>query len=431
MFDFANSSYTTVIFTVVFSVIFPRLIVGDMGGNDPTYRQGNFLWSIALAISNLLIVVTAPVFGTVMDYTARKKQFLFVSYVVTVVATTALYFVLPGYVVLGMVLVIVSAFGFGSGEDFVSAFLPELGPPEDLGKISGFAWGLGYVGGLLSTSLVVFGLGALTAENFSRLRFVGPVTGAFFLVAAIPTFLLLKERAVPFSDGAPADGYVAAGFRRLKQTFHELRDFRDLMVFLVGLFFAMAGLSIVVSFAFIYGDQVIQWSPTAQILMFVATQIAAATGAVLFGFLQDRIGSKRTYNITLVIWILAIIAIYFNDRLTIAAGAIAGRPLSPEYVFLFSGVMAGACMGATQSASRALVGVFSPHTKSGEFFGFWGISGKLAAIVGILGIGFLQRTFGLQSSILLCIAFFFIALVINLCVDEPRGISMAARHEGE
>ena len=441
MFDFANSSYTTVIITVVFSVIFPRLIVGDLGGTDPEFRMGNLLWSVALAVSNLLIVLTAPVFGTIMDYTSGKKRFLFASYVVTVLGTMSLYFVTPGAVVLGMVLVVISNVGFGSGEDFISAFLPDLGPPEDLGKISGFAWGLGYIGGLLSTSIVVFLLGEVTAENMLRLRLVGPVTGIFFLVAAIPTFLFLRERANRsrgwtgrgrgmVGRGAAAT-YMRVGFQRLRTTISEIGEFRDLVIFLVSLFFSMAGLSIVVSFAFIYGDQVIGWSTTSQVVMFVLTQVTAAIGAVVFGLIQDRIGSKRTYGITIVLWVVAITGIYFNSQLTGAWSRLRGAPIDPEVVFLITGSIAGACMGATQSAGRTLVGLFSPHSKSGEFFGFWGISGKLAAIAGLLGIGFLQSVFGLAQSILLCSAFFAIAFVVNLFVDEPRGIAVAAAHEGE
>ncbi len=429
MFDFANSSYTTVIITVVFSVIFPRLIVGDIGGTDPEFRVGNLLWSVALAISNLLIVITAPVFGTIMDYTAGKKRFLFASYVVTVIGTMSLYFVTPGAVVLGIILVIVSNVGFGSGEDFISAFLPDLGPPKDLGKISGFAWGLGYIGGLLSTSIVVFGLGAITPENVQRLRLVGPITGIFFLVAALPTFLFLRERGTAAT--APAGSYIRIALRRLRTTVSEIGEFRDLVIFLVSLFFSMAGLSIVVSFAFIYGDQVIRWDATTQVVMFVITQITAAAGALVFGLIQDRIGSKRTYGITIVLWVVAITGIYFNAEVTDAWTRLRGKPIDPEIVFLMTGSIAGACMGATQSAGRTLVGLFSPHSKSGEFFGFWGISGKLAAIAGLLGIGFLQSIFGLAQSILLCSAFFVIAFVVNLFVDEPRGIAAAAAHEGE
>ena len=151
MFDFANSSYTTVIITVVYAVMFPEIIVGI--DTDGSFGTGNLLWSLALAISYGLVVVAAPIFGAIIDFTAAKKKFLFLSYLLTIVATAALFFIKPGYYQLGMILIILSNFGFATGESFVSSFLPELGPPQDLGKISGYAWGLGYFGGLLSTIL--------------------------------------------------------------------------------------------------------------------------------------------------------------------------------------------------------------------------------------------------------------------------------------
>ena len=137
MFDFANSSYTTVIVTVVFSVIFPRLIVGD----GPEYRQGNLLWSVALSVSYGLVVLTAPVLGAIMDFRAAKKRFLFGSYLLTVAATALLYFASPGQVWLAVVLVVISNYGFSVGESFTSSFLPDLGPTEELGKISGIRLG--------------------------------------------------------------------------------------------------------------------------------------------------------------------------------------------------------------------------------------------------------------------------------------------------
>jgi UMF1 family MFS transporter len=427
MFDFANSSYTTVIITVVYAVIFPEIIVGpDAGGS---FSTGNLLWSIALSVSYGLVVLTAPVFGAIIDFTASKKKFLFLSYLLTIIATAALYFVRPGFYITGIILIVLSNFGFAAGESFVSSFLPDLGPPEDMGKISGYAWGLGYFGGLLSTILVTL-LGPIRLENFSNLRFVGPVTAVFFLVAAIPTFLWVRERGKPgkLTEGAHLAGI---GFSRLFTTFREMEDYRELMIFLISVFFAMAGLSIVISFAFIYGNQVIHWDDGARTMMFVITQFTAAGGAVLFGFIQDRIGAKRTFNITLIIWIFTIILIWATNDLTAALNQLFGTSVKNQIFFLVVGCLAGAGLGATQSASRAIVGLFSPETKSAEFFGFWGLSGKLAAILGILSLGVLQTKFGLHHAILLCSLFFILALLINLLVNYEHGIRAAAQHSTE
>jgi UMF1 family MFS transporter len=426
MFDFANSSYTTVIVTVVFSVIFPRLIVGD----GPHYAMGNLLWSVALSVSYGLVVLTAPVLGAIMDFRAAKKRFLFGSYLITVVATAMLYFVSPGHVLMGVVLVVVSNYGFAVGESFTSSFLPDLGPAEELGKISGYAWGLGYVGGIACTALVLAVVGEQTLENFERVRLVGPVTALFFLVAAIPTFMFLRERGTPKAL-PPGDSLLGMGFRRLVETGRALGGFRDLILFFVAFFFAMAGLSIVIAFAFIYGDQVIRWSPASQMLMFVITNLTASAGAVGFGFLQKRWGNLRTFNLTLAIWVAAIIGIWGTPGLTTWLNGALGTAWRAEHVFLFMGAMAGLCLGATQSASRTIVAVFSPGSKSAEFFGFWGLFGKLAAIFGLLSLGLLQVRLGLQSAILLCSLFFVAALVVTLFVREPRGRAAAAAYSAE
>ncbi|KUG23204.1 permease of the major facilitator superfamily [hydrocarbon metagenome] len=428
MFDFANSSYTTVIITVVFCIIFPRIIVGD----GPEYRLGNFLWSTALSISYLVVLLTAPLFGAIMDYTGSKKKFLFGSYILTVIATAALYFVRPGDILLGIMLIVLSNVGFSLSEAFVSSFLPDLGPPEDLGKISGYAWGLGYFGGLLSTAAVIFGLNAsvYTMDNFPNLRLVGPLTGLFFLIAAIPTFLWVKERTVP-SSLPKNENYFTIGWKRLKKTFADIRDYRDLMILLAAFFFAYCGLSIVISFAFIYGDQVVRWSGTTQILMFVITQFTAAGGAFLFGIMQDKWKAKKTLMLTLVIWLVTVSLIYGVTEVTAFINSLVGASFKEEHIFLVIGSIAGLGLGSTQSACRAMVGLFSPDTKSGEFFGLWAFTGRFSSIFGLMSLGLLQIIFGLQEAILVCSVFFLISVVIIFFVNEERGKIAALKHSGE
>jgi MFS transporter, UMF1 family len=428
MFDFANSSYTTVIITVVFCIIFPKIIVGDR----PDYRLGNLLWSTSLSISYLIVLLSAPLLGAIMDYTGLKKNFLFGSCMLTVIATAALYCVSPGDIILGMFLIVLSNIGFSYSESFVSSFLPDLGPPEDLGKISGYAWGLGYFGGLISTAIVMLGLSAniSTMDNFPNLRLVGPVTGLFFLIAAIPTFLWVKERTVP-RPLPQNENYITIGFNRLKKTFGDIRDYKDLMVLLASFFFAYAGLSIMIAFAFIYGDQVVKWSGRTQILMFIITQFTAAAGAFLFGIIQDKWKAKQTFILTLVLWIIAVSLIYSVIEITAFVNSLMGSSIKEEHVFLFIGSIAGLGLGSTQSACRAMVGLFSPDTKAGEFFGLWSFTGRLSAIVGLMGLGLLQTFFGLQKAIFVCSVFFFISLVIALFVNEERGKMVAREHSGE
>lgn len=417
MFDFANQAYTLLIITVIFPVLFTTVIVGDAEGD---YRLGNLLWSVALAVSYFLVVLSGPVFGAIMDYSALKKKFLFYSYLLTVVSTVFLYFVEPGLVVLGVILIIISNFAYSIGENFIAAFLPSLGPPEDLGKISGFGWALGYIGGLCSAGFVIVFLGDATAGNFERIRWVGPFAAFFFMITAIPTFLWVKEPGArkPLPAG---ETFLSMGFKRLGDTLREIGKFRDLAVYLVSVFFAMAGIYIIVSFAFIYGDQVVKWDENVRILMFVIVQITAAAGAFAFGYIQDKIGAKLTYNITLGMWFLGVLGIWGVVGITDWLNNTFGTAYEMQYVFLVIGVVAGLSLGSSQSASRALVGLFTPENKSAEFFGFWGLSNKIAGVFGIIGLGLLQAQIGLHRSVLFCAGLFLVAIVVCLFVNQPRG----------
>ena len=425
MFDFANQAYTLLIITVIFPVLFTTVIVGD-AEND--YRLGNLLWSVALSISYFLVVLSGPVMGAIMDYSAMKKRFLFYSYCLTIVSTALLYFVEPGMVVLGVTLMVISNFAYAIGESFIASFLPSLGPPSDLGKISGFGWALGYVGGLVSAGFVIIYLGDATAENFDRIRWVGPFAALFFMLAAIPTFVWVKEpgkrKALP-----KGENFVSMGFARLGRTINDVKKFWDLAVFLISVFFAMAAIYIVISFAFIYGDQVVRWDEEVRILMFVIVQVTAAIGAFSFGFIQDKIGAKLTYNITLSLWFFAVLGIWAVTDITDWFNLQFNTDLDAQYMFLYIGVIAGLSLGSSQSASRALVGLFSPEQKSAEFFGFWGLSNKLAGVFGIIGIGLLQTQFGLQRSVLFCAFLFLIAIIICLFVNESRGENAADNFE--
>jgi MFS transporter, UMF1 family len=425
MFDFANQAYTLLIITVVFGDLFTRVIVADA---EDGYRLGNLLWSLSLALSYLMVVLSAPFFGAVMDLSARRKQFLFISYVATVFTTALLYVVAPGYILLGMLLIVLSNYAYSIGESFIASFLPSLGPPEDLGKISGFGWALGYVGGLVATGLALLFLGEVSHENFDNVRWVGPFAAAFFLLAAIPTFLWLKESGQPLS--LCNRQLWRQGLRRVEGSLAHLSRFRDLNVFLLSAVFAMSGIYIIIAFTFIYGAQVIEWDERMRVLTFITVQLTATTGAILFGWAQDRMGSRFTYQFTLLFWIGAILLIWQTPALTDWLNG-QGYQLQRQDVFLWVAVAAGLCLGATQSASRAIVGQLTPLSRAAEFFGFWGLSHKLAAILGLLGVGLLQAWVGLQNAILLCALFFTLAFVVSLKVNMDRGQAVATAYREE
>lgn len=421
MFDFANQAYTLLIITVIYGDLFTRIIVGDAHNN---YRLGNLYWSMALSVSYLLVVISAPLFGAIIDFSATRKRFLFTSYVLTVITTTLLYWVAPGYIFLGMLLLILSNYAYSIGESFIASFLPDLGRPEDLGKISGFGWALGYIGGLVATAMALLFLGEVSHENFARIRWVGPFAGVFFLIAAVPTFVWLNEHGRARRLKHPA-AYLTIGVRKLRRTCGQLSRYPDLSFLFISIFFAMCGIYIIITFTFIYGAQVIAWDESVRILMFVVVQITATLGALGFGFLQDRWGSKSTYALTLALWIVTIVLIYLTPELARLA-TLFGLSWQAQHIFLVVGCFAGTCLGSTQSAGRALVGLFSPRSKVAEFYGFWGLFSKGAAIIGLIGIGLLQYVFGLHHAILFCALLFACALATALTINEKRG----RRHAG-
>lgn len=402
MFDFANSSYTTLIITVAYSVYFTTLVAPG---------QGEFLWGVGMFVSNAIVVLLSPLMGAIADDSGRKKLFLFGTYILCVAGTASLYWVLPGAVFLGLALFVVSNIAFSFGENFTASFLPEISTPRNIGKISGFGWGLGYVGGLACIAACRPLLkGNFVLENLPNLRWVWVVTAAFFLVAALPTFLFLRERA-PRGPRRSLAEYSRVGFSRLGATFHSLRHFSELARFL-GVFFVYAcGLAAVISFSSIFASGELKFSGDQLVVLFMVLQVTSTLGALGFGFIQDRLGATTTIRLTLLLWVAVCAAIYFTET---------------QKMFYIVGSIAGLGIGSLQAASRALVGLFSPPGKNGEFFGFWGLAGKSAFAVGPLLFGALASALGSsRSAILLTGAFFLIGFIGMFRIDERRGLAAA------
>jgi MFS transporter, UMF1 family len=418
MFDFANSSYTTVIVTVAFAVYFTTLVAPE---------RGEFLWGLGLAIGNLIVLLLSPIVGAVADDSGRKKAFLFGTYATCVAGTALLYFVTPGRVGLGLALLVLSFVGFSFGENLASAFLPEISTPRNIGRISGFGWGLGYFGGL-GCLLAVRPLlaGDFTPENLPNLRLAWLVTAGFFLLAAIPTFVFLRERA-PRVEKAPLE-FVRAGFARLATTARSIRQFSEIVRFLGVFFLFYAGLSSVVAFAGIFAAQTLGFTFSELVLLFILLQISSAAGALGFGWIQDRIGAGRTIQISLVLWIAVCVATYLlgeGDRVLLAG-------YTGKQLFWGVALFAGLGIGSLQSASRGVVGMFSPPEKAAEFFGFWGLAGKSAYMVGPFAFGLIAEAAGSQRVAMLSTAAFFVAGLVGMAfVDERRGLAEAAAWHAE
>ena len=408
MYDFANSGYTTVVITAIFNAYF----VGIVAGNA---TWATFAWTASLALSYALIMVTAPVVGAYADLHAAKKKLLLLSTIGCVIFTAALALAGPGKLWLAVPLVVLSNFFYGSGENLIAAFLPELARGRALGRVSGWGWSLGYLGGLASLGACLVYINWAEARGLSAAEFVPGtmlITAGLFLLASLPTFLFLKERALP---QAHAQGnLIRASFARLGETLRHAGRYRDLRRFLVCTVFYQAGIQAVVSLAAIYAQQAMHFSTRDTILMVFVVNITAAAGAFCFGHLQDRIGHIPTIALTLVLWILMVLL----------AWAAQGPPM-----FWVAANLAGIAMGASQSAGRALIGLLSPAKRRAEFFGLWGLAVKLSAILGPI-------TYGLASwlsqgdhrlAILVTGSYFVVGLVLLSGVDVLRGRRAALR----
>lgn len=413
MFDFANSSFTTVIVTVAYSVYFIKVVAP--GG------RGDFLWSIAGAIALVVVLLTSPLLGALADFSACKKRYLFFSYLGCVFFTACLYFVGPGDVYLGMGLFILAKICFSTGENFTAAFLPDVAPPEKMGQVSGFAWALGFFGGIACLVLCkgyMTGLESAAAADTTRM--VPLVTAGFFLVSGIPTFLFLKERGAS-SELPEGESLMSVGVGRLKETLGHVSKLRELVKFLAVFTVFNAGLSVVVYFTSIYAQEELAFTAEELMKFFVLTNVVAAIGAAAFGVVQDKIGAKKAINLTLVIWMAATVLAYVAED---------------KSTFWMVGVLAGSALGATQSGSRALIGEFSPPSRSAEFFGFWGLFWKLSEAIGPLVFGVIVAMSadvhaGRRLGILCTSGFFALGFMGMLFIDHDKGVAEALAYEAE
>lgn len=388
-YDFANSAFVTVVITVVFGPFFTGTIAA---GNS----AANTLWSAILAASQAVVIVFGPALGVMADATASKKRYLLSMMWICASATAALWFTGPGTVVLASVLVVAAYAAFSFGENFCASFLSELSTPENCGRISGYGWSFGYFGGLAALGVALWVL-----ERTGTVSPVFPATAVLMVVATIPVMLLLRERK---QRETGKGHWMRLGWESILRAARDLPAHRELLKFLVAFFFYMSGLGAVVAFAAIYAEKVLGFSTSENIVLFACLQLSSAAGAFLCGLLQDRVGSRATLTVALLLWCAVALGAYFS----------AGKA-----AFFVVGNLAGLAIGSSQAASRAVVTLLSPRDRAAEFFGFWGVFGKLAAIVGPLAMGALADAIALRPSILVTLVFFLAGLAVLRTVRIP------------
>ena len=415
-YDFANSGYTTVVLTTIYSAYFVGVIAADIEASSP--GTGTLLWTLCIATANFFVLLSAPVIGAIADYTASKKKFLLVSTILCVTSTAALATAGPGQLWLAMPLLVISAIAFASGENLIAAFLPEIADSGKMGRVSGWGWSLGYFGGLLTLGTCLAYITWASGQEQSAAQYVPVtllITAAIFALAAFPTFQWLRERAVP-RPLLSASSYVSAGFQEVFRTLADAARLKDLFRFLLCLTLFQAGVATVIVIAAIYAQEVMGFDSQQLIVLIMVVNLTAAIGAFLFGFLQDRFGSVPSLAGALLVWIVA-------GVIAVSADSTAA--------FWLAGNLIGLAMGATQAGGRALVGEFTPVERTAEFFGLWGLAARAANIVGPLSYGVINRLSDgdHRLAILSTLSFFVAGLILLFTVNEQRGREAAHGHQ--
>jgi MFS transporter, UMF1 family len=409
MYDWANSAFTTLVVTFIYATYFTQAMA-------PDENTGTALWSRAVAISAITVALLSPLLGAAADRSGSRKRFLAISTVICALATMALAFVAPGMehaALIALVLFVVAEVAFEAGNVFYNAFLPNIASPERIGRVSGYGWGLGYVGGLvcLGIALIAFVQPevpwfGMSTEAGWNIRATNLLVAGWFLLFAIPLFRNVPEKKIP---GAGIS--IRAAFGELAQTARDIGRYKEIVKFLVARLVFNDGLVTVFAFGGIYAAGTFGMSFSEVILFGVALNVASGLGAFLFGFVDDKIGGKRT-----ILWSLV--------ALTVATAIAVWAP-NREW-FWVAGILIGLFVGPNQSASRSLMGRFVPEKHQSEFFGFFAFSGKATAFMGPLLLGVMTETFNTQrAGVGTVIIFFVIGGVLLATVDEQAGIAAA------
>lgn len=414
MYDFANSAYATTIAAVIFNVYFVKVAVGEAGAKIWGFHiPGEALWGYTVSLSMLVICLTAPIVGAIADYSASKKKFLMVYTYIPCVLTILMYYVSNGDYLLAMLFFGISNIGFDGGSVFYNAFLTEIAEEKNMGRVSGFGWALGYIGGGLCLALNLamiqkpdwFGISA--TDNIPvRLSLV--VAGLWWAVFSIPTFLWVREGSIPLALPA-GETYLGVGFKRVRKALKEIRHYPELFKFLLAYLVYNDGVQTVIVMGSVFGAVELKMSEGELIQCFLMVQAVAFVGSLLFGYLGDRLGSKQAINLTLWTWTVVVASVFFIKT-------------STGYWYLAAAI--GLVLGGNQAASRTLLGLFTPKENSAEFFGFFAVSGRFVSLLGPLLFGISRHASGnIRVAVLSLLVFFVAGLILMHFVDEKRGIA--------
>ncbi|MDP6428485.1 MAG: MFS transporter [Rhodospirillales bacterium] len=394
-YDWANSAFTTIVITFVFATYFASAVAEDK-------TLGAAQWGFAISASGLAIAFLAPVLGAIADRGGRRKPWIFFFTVFSVLLTAALWFIAPdpAYVVPALILVALANVGFEMGIVFYNAMLPDIAPSKMIGRVSGWAWGLGYVGGL--ACLVVI-LTAFDTGSLDQVRLTSVLVAVWFGLFSLPLFLWTPDTPGRATSWRRA---IGEGLGQLLSSLRQIRRHGDIARFLLARLFYNDGLVTLFAVGGIYAKVTFGMS-TAEVLQFgVAINVTAGLGAAAFAWIDDRIGPKRTILISLVGLIAFGAAVLTAETTT---------------MFLVWGSALGIFVGPVQAASRSMMAHLAPKGLETEMFGLFAFSGKATAFVGPFVFGAVTAVTASQRwGMATILVFFALGAALLLFVADAR-----------
>lgn len=411
MYDFANSAFTTLVVTFVYASFFTKGIALDETG-------GTKLWSMGITISAIVIALLSPFMGAMADRGGYRKRYLAIATIICIAATTVLFFPQKGQVYFAMTVFIIANVAFEMANVFYNAFLPDIAPPDRIGRVSGTGWALGYIGGLLClvAGLVLFiqpdpALFGLDASTNANIRATNLLVAGWFALFSIPMFLLVKDE--PVANPPPAGQLIREAKQDLIRVFKEIRNYRQVFRLLVARLVYNDALITIFGFGGVYATVVFDFTLDDVIIFGIALNLAAGFGAWALGHLDDKFGGKTTILISIVGLIGATFLAVFTTSV---------------FWFWVSGIGVGLLAGPNQSASRSLLGRFTPESKENEFYGFFAFSGKFTAFLGPFLLGYMTDMFdNMRAGIAVVVVLFLLGGVLLLRVDENEGKASSGR----
>jgi UMF1 family MFS transporter len=409
-YDWANSAFATTIMAAVLPVYYSTVAAANLPPNIATAN-----WGYTTTISLLLVAVIAPILGAMADFSGAKKKFLTIFAGVGIIGTALLYFIGEGDWLMASIFFIIGNIGFSGSIVFYDSLLPHVARPEEIDQVSSRGYATGYIGGglLLAINLAMIMLAPNHLTGLmTRLTFVS--VALWWLIFSIPLLRTVPEPARRILSGEENFNLVQASFKRLASTFKEIKKYRQLFKFIIAFWIYNNGIGTIIYMATIYGAE-IGIGQTTLIGTLLMVQIVAAPFAFLFGWLAKKMGTKHAIYLSLGIYTLIACLGYF---------------LTQEWQFWVLGFMVATVQGGSQALSRSLCGRMVPKSKSAEFFSFFGVTDKIAGILGPFLFATVSVIVGhSRLSIVSLIIFFAVGLIILTKVDEKEGIRIAEEEE--